>query len=70
MQTVFEAAMALSEDERWVLVERLMETLPPPPEAEEMTDEEFAAELNRRWAEFQQDPSSAVPWEQVKHFKE
>jgi putative addiction module component (TIGR02574 family) len=64
-QAVFDAAMALPEDERWLLVERLMDTLPPPLD-EDRTAEEFAAELDRRWAEFQKDPSTAVPWNQVK----
>jgi putative addiction module component (TIGR02574 family) len=63
-QAIFDAAMALPEDERLLLVERLMESLPP--DQDDRTDEEFAAELDRRWAEFQQDPSSAVPWDQVK----
>jgi putative addiction module component (TIGR02574 family) len=69
VQAVYDAAMALPEDERLLLVERLTETLPPPTE-EPMTEGEFAAELDRRWAEYQRDPSSAVPWDQVKHFKE
>jgi putative addiction module component (TIGR02574 family) len=63
-QTVLDAAMALPEAERLLLVERLMETLPP--DEDDRTDQEFAAELDRRWAEFQQNPSTAVPWDQVK----
>ena len=63
-QIVFDAAMALPEAERLLLVERLMQNLPP--EEDSSTDEEFAAELNRRWEEFQQDPSTAVPWDKVK----
>ena len=63
-QTVFDAAMALPEAERLLLVERLMETLPP--DQDDRTDEEMAAELDRRWAEFQKDPSTAVSWDQVK----
>jgi putative addiction module component (TIGR02574 family) len=59
-QTVFDAAMALPEAERLLLVERLMETLPP--NEDDKTDEEFAAELDRRWEEIQRDPSAAVPW--------
>jgi putative addiction module component (TIGR02574 family) len=63
-QAVLDAALTLPEAERLILVERLMETLPP--EQDDRTDEEFAAELDRRWAEFQQDPTTAVPWDQVK----
>jgi putative addiction module component (TIGR02574 family) len=63
-QALFDAAMALSEDERWLLVERLMETLPPPPN-DDSTEEEFAAELDRRAAEIAKDPSLAIPWKDV-----
>ena len=31
-----------------------------------MTDEEFAAELERRHQEFLRDPSIGIPWEEVK----
>ena len=41
-QALFDAAMALPEDERLLLVERLMETLPPPPN-DHRAEEEFAA---------------------------
>jgi putative addiction module component (TIGR02574 family) len=63
-QAVFAAALALPEGERAVLVERLLETLSPEPD--ELTDEEMLAELDRRFAEFQQDPSTAVPWSELK----
>jgi putative addiction module component (TIGR02574 family) len=63
-QVILDAAMALPEADRLLLVERLLETLPP--DKDNSTDEELAAELERRWAEFQQDPSAAVPWDQVK----
>jgi putative addiction module component (TIGR02574 family) len=33
---------------------------------EEMTEEEFAAELEQRWDEFQRDPSVGIPWSEVK----
>jgi len=63
-QTIFAAALALTEGERALLVEQLLESLSPEPE--EMTDEEFLAELDRRSAEFLQDPSVGVPWSEVK----
>ncbi len=63
-QALFDAAMALPEDERWLLVERLLETFPPPPD-EDLTEEEFAAELDRRAAEIAKDPSQAIPWQDV-----
>lgn len=52
--------LALPEDERAELADRLCDALDPPP------DDEFAAELERRHAEFLQDPSVAIPWAEVK----
>ena len=63
-QAVFEAAMALSERDRAQLIQRLTETLSA--EHEDVWDEKFAQELERRSAEFEQDPSCGIPWEQVK----
>ena len=45
-QALLEAVLALPEEERALLVEELLESLSPP--GEEMTDDEFEAELNRR----------------------
>jgi putative addiction module component (TIGR02574 family) len=58
IKSVFDAALALPETERILLAERLLETVPPSPE--ELTDEELFAELERRRADFEQHPSSAV----------
>jgi putative addiction module component (TIGR02574 family) len=63
-QVVYDAALALPEAERALLVERLLETLSP--EADERTDDELFAELERRSAEFQRDPSLGTPWPEVK----
>jgi putative addiction module component (TIGR02574 family) len=63
-QAVFDAALALPETDRALLVERLLESLPP--DADELTEEEFAAELDRRHAEFLRDPSIGIPWEEVR----
>jgi putative addiction module component (TIGR02574 family) len=59
-QAIFDAALALPEADRALLVERLMESLSP--EGDELTDAELAADLDRRLAEFQRDPSVGVPW--------
>jgi putative addiction module component (TIGR02574 family) len=59
-----EAALALPEAERLFLVERLLESLPP--DSDEATDEELTAELDRRYADYQRDPSSGIPWGQIK----
>ncbi|HEV3260151.1 MAG TPA: addiction module protein [Gemmataceae bacterium] len=60
---VFEAALALPERERASLVEKLLESLSP--ELDELTDEEFFAELERRRAEIENDPTAAIPWTDV-----
>jgi toxin ParE1/3/4 len=62
-QSVFDAALALPEAERTLLVERLLESLSP--EGDEITDNELAAELDRRLAEYQRDPSMGIPWSEV-----
>lgn len=62
-KAVLDAAMELSEDERGLLAEKLLESLPS--DLEEVSEDELAAELERRWAEFEKDPSIAIPWEQV-----
>jgi putative addiction module component (TIGR02574 family) len=58
IKAVFDAALALPETERALLAETLLETLPSP--SDELTDDELFAELERRRAEFEQDPSSAI----------
>ena len=62
-QSVYQAALALPDSERLKLVERLMETLPPP--EDDLTEDEFVAELDRRFAEIQKDPSGGIPWSQI-----
>jgi putative addiction module component (TIGR02574 family) len=63
-QTILDAALALPEAERLSLVERLLETLPPAPQ-DDITEEDFLAELDRRAAEIKKDPSLAIPWTDV-----
>ncbi|HKI37205.1 MAG TPA: addiction module protein [Gemmataceae bacterium] len=58
-QAIFDAALALSEPERALLVERLLETLSA--EGDEMTDDELEAELNRRRAEILEGTVKPVP---------
>src|SRR5947209_5591655 len=59
MQAILDAALALPEGERELLVGCLLESLSPG--ADEMSDDEFYAELERRAAELEQDPSTAIP---------
>lgn len=63
-QSILETALSLPETERLVIAERLLESVPD--DAESPDDEAFATELDRRWAEFERDPSVAVPWSEVR----
>ena len=62
-RAVVEAALALPEAERALLAERLLESISP--ETDELTDEELFAELERRRAEVERDPSAAIPWSEL-----
>jgi putative addiction module component (TIGR02574 family) len=63
-QALLEAALRLPEAERVWLVNQLLDGLSP--EADDPADDALAEELDRRLAEYRQDPSSAVPWSEVK----
>jgi putative addiction module component (TIGR02574 family) len=65
-KAIFDAALALPETERALLAELLEESLPPPPEFEEVTEEEFLAELERRRAEYERDPSIGIPLSELR----
>jgi putative addiction module component (TIGR02574 family) len=62
-QTVFEAAMALPEPERLLLVERLLDELSP--DADTLNDDELANELNRRKKEFESGTADPIPWSRL-----
>lgn len=66
LQAVLDAALRLPDDDREALAERLWETLG---EDESEEDAEFAAELERRAAEAERDPSVLMPWEQVREMR-
>ena len=62
--------LRLPDDEREELIERLLDAAgPPPSDIDRMTDEEFAAELERRAEEARRDPSVLIPWEQVRDMR-
>ena len=63
-QALLESVLTLSEKERFELVELLLGSLSP--SGGDITDKDRRAELDRRWREYQADPSSAVPWDKVK----
>jgi putative addiction module component (TIGR02574 family) len=63
-QSIYQAALALPDAERLKLAERLMESLPP--SEDELGECEFVAELDRRFAEIEKDPTSGIPWTEIK----
>jgi putative addiction module component (TIGR02574 family) len=62
-QRILDEVLALPEAERGMLLECLLESTSP--EAEEKTDDEMFAELERRHADFEHDPSVAIPWSEL-----
>jgi putative addiction module component (TIGR02574 family) len=63
-QNVLNQALKLSAPERAELVQGLLDSLSP--EAEALLDDAWAAELEKRLAEFHRDEAEAVPWSQLK----
>jgi putative addiction module component (TIGR02574 family) len=64
------AALQLSEEERAELVEGLLDSLGgPDSDIDRMTEDELAAELDRRAEEMRQNPDAGIPWEQVKDMR-
>jgi hypothetical protein len=61
-ETLFDAALELSEADRLSLAAELIESVPQPPELSDFDDPAFLEEVRRRVAE--NDPG--IPWEQVK----
>ena len=61
---LFEAALALSDADRALLVERLLASLAP--EQEELTEAAVLAELDRRFEECLSDPAASTPWSEIK----
>jgi putative addiction module component (TIGR02574 family) len=62
---VFEAALALPEDDRIQLVERLLATLGP--ETDGVDEGSFVDELGRRSDEIDQGTAELVPWSELKN---
>jgi hypothetical protein len=60
--SIFEAAVKLSEGERMELVSRLMDTLPDAPNLLCVDDPNFIEELDRRAA----DNSGSIPWSEIR----
>lgn len=63
-KAILDAALRLPQGERMALVDFLLESLAS--EVNDQVDDEIIAELGRRFAEFQRDPSAAIPWSKLK----
>ena len=63
-RSLLAAVLALPESERLLFMKELLEALPPPPD--ELTDAQLEAELERRYEDYQWDPSAAIPWSEIK----
>jgi putative addiction module component (TIGR02574 family) len=68
-EALLNEVLSLPERERDELVGRLLERLDPPSDIDQMTEDEFLAELHRREVEMRDDPTSRVPWEQVREMR-
>jgi putative addiction module component (TIGR02574 family) len=55
----------LSIPERIALVEDIWDSIAQDAQALPLSDD-LRAELDRRWAEHERDPASAIPWDQVR----
>ena len=59
-QDILGAVLALQEEDQFLLVEQLLDRLSP--ESDELADDELAAELQRRKADFERETADEVPW--------
>jgi putative addiction module component (TIGR02574 family) len=61
---IIDAALKLPESERVHVVQELIESLSP--DAETLMDDEWAAELDRRFSEFERGEADAVSWAELR----
>jgi putative addiction module component (TIGR02574 family) len=61
---VLDAALQLSPEDRGMIAERLLETLSP--DETELSDDELDSELAHRMEEASNDPSTTVPWVELR----
>jgi putative addiction module component (TIGR02574 family) len=66
-ESILAAAMSLTDDDREMIVERLIATLPLTTDG--LDDAALRAELQRRKAEHERDPNAVQPWSEVKHLR-
>lgn len=65
MSTLLEQALKLPVDDRRKLADDIYESIEQDPDSFELSDEQ-KAEIDRRLAEYEKDPSIARPWEEVR----
>ena len=63
-EMVVREALKLPEGERVRVVQDLLDSLSP--EASDKLDDNWAEELDRRFAAWETDPSAGVPWSELK----
>jgi hypothetical protein len=61
-ESIFNAALELSEDQRMALALRLMDTIPDQAVATTLDDVELISEIERRFA----DQGDSVPWSELR----
>ena len=66
-QNLLDAVLALPETDRAKLAQAVLESLGP--DSTDMSDEEFEKELEKRANDLKADPSSALPWSDVKNLR-
>jgi putative addiction module component (TIGR02574 family) len=65
--SVMESALSLSDVDRAAIADALLSSLPEESEEfAELSDEEFARELQRRSDEMKNDPTASIPWSQLR----
>ncbi len=64
-QEIVDAALNLSEADRVVILERLLDSLSP--DCADRPDDLWEAELDKRFAEFEQSAGDAVPWSELEN---
>ncbi len=63
-QTIVRDALKLPEEERARVVQDLLDSLSP--EANDLLDDVWAEELDRRFAAWEANPSAGTPWSELK----
>ena len=63
-ESLLKAALSLPEMQRVLLIDELVESLPP--DTGPYSEEEMHAELMRRRAEYEKDPSKGIPWSEFR----